>query len=473
MRLHNYNIKASILLISLTLLSLEVDAQAFCFFNPNTGPIYNSGSAGAIYDAISGDFNSDGHLDIVTANSIDSNISFIPGYSDGTLGTPALTSVSGTLFCITTSDFNDDGKPDIATASNGNIFVLLGNGNGTFQSPVSYPGTGLPSRIYCKDLNNDNIQDLIEAGGSGVFVLTGQGNGSFSTPVQYLLGMLSNDISIADFDGDSVLDIISTTHVDATNSELSFLKGNGNGSFAPVTTIFSMSYPYNFIAGITAEDINNDNMADLLVANSSKNVKRVEVYTANGNGTFNNPVFYSTSYNPFYIYTADFNNDSIKDIVVEESNGFSVLKGSSNGTFSPYQYFMASSTPNTLVIEDFNNDLQTDLIIPSAYFGSSLITVNLNCTTPTIGTGFQKTTNAFMNIYPNPFNHSTCIEWDEKLGEVSLGIFNVYGEQVRQIKNITEQSFELSRSNLPIGSYLLRLVQGEKVISTQQLIITD
>lgn len=468
---HISSMKTIIFLISFILVLSKINAQTFCFYDPNTGPIYSNGSSGAIYDATSRDFNSDGHLDIVTANSVGSNISFIPGYGNGTLGTADTISVPGTLFCITSGDFNSDNKFDVATSNGVNIFVLLGNGDGTFQPYNSYPVASSPSRMYARDINNDNILDIIEVGGNGVFILIGQGNGSF-LPSAQVSGLSCTDITIADFDGDSVLDIVSTTIIDWTNSELSFLKGNGNGTFAPSTSVFSMTYPFNFIAGITSEDIDNDAKTDLIVVLSSNSIPRVEIYLGNGNGTFNNPVFYPTFYDPYYVYLADFNNDLIKDIVVQEANGFSILKGNSNGTFDPYQHFSAMSTPNTLVIEDFNEDTKIDVIIPSAYLGSPLIAMNLNCTITGINNIFQNA-NASINISPNPFNNFTGIQWNPALENVSLSVFNTYGQRVKQIKNISGQTFILFCDNLPCGLYFLRLTHNKKIITTKKLIITD
>lgn len=462
----------TILVIAVFFYPVMLHAQSFCFYNPNIGPHYHNGSSGAIYDVTTGDFNSDGHADIVTANSVASDISFIAGYGNGTLGTPDTTTVPATLFCITSGDFNNDTESDVATANSGNIFVLLGNGDGTFQPYNSYPAGAAPSRIYSKDINNDIILDIIESCGNGIFILIGQSNGTFLPAVQYLTGLNSIDVTIADFDNDTILDIVSTAHITTVNSELYFLKGNGNGTFASPISIFSMTYPDNFIAGITSNDVDNDGNMDLIVANSSNSIHRIELYFGNGNGTINNPVFYPTFSGPFYVYLTDFDNDLIKDIVVEEGNGFTVLKGNSNGTFNTYQSFSAMTSPNALAIEDFNEDGKMDVIIPSAYFGSPLIAVNLNCTMTGID-DVLRPTNALMNIFPNPVNTFTTIQFIYPTHNAEINIYNVYGQEIKTIKNISGQEMKLFRDNLPSGLYFIRLTQDTKVISADKLVITD
>lgn len=464
--------KITILLPLFILLSIEINGQAFCFYDPNTGGIYSNGSSGAIYDVTCGDFNSDGYLDIVTANSIASNISFIPGYGNGTLGTPDTITVPGVLFCITSGDYNNDTILDLAVANSVDIFVLMGNGDGTFQPYTSYPAGGAPSRIYSTDINNDGILDLIESSSNGIFVLIGQANGSFLPATQYLTGLSSVDVTIADFDGDSITDMVSSTHINTLNSELSFLKGNGNGTFASPISIFSMTYPENFIAGISSDDVDYDGIKDLIVVNSGNSINRIEIYSGNGNGTFNSPVFYATSHNPYYIYLTDFDNDSINEIVVEAGNGFSVLKGNNNGTFDPYQYFSAVGTPNSLAIEDFNEDGKVDVIIPSAYFGSPLIKVNLNCSITGIE-NINDETNSVMNIFPNPLSIFSTIQFNYPLKNAEIKIYNVYGQELKTIENISGQEMKIFRDNLSGGLYFIRLTQDMKVISTDKLIITD
>ncbi|MFZ6052046.1 T9SS type A sorting domain-containing protein [Halocola ammonii] len=465
-----------LLLTILTLLiSFGLSAQSLCFYNPNEGAIYHNGSSGAIYDVTYGDFNSDDHVDIVTANSEAANISFIPGYGDGSLGSADTISLSGILFCIASADLDGDGQLDIVTANNTTAFVLLGNGDGTFQPADSYEAGGSPSRVYCKDINNDNIPDIVEACGDGIFVLLGSGDGSFAPATGYLSGLAANDVAIADFDNDSVLDIVSTTHLTLTNSELSFLKGNGDGTFAPSSSILSITYPDNFIAGITSMDIDGDGHADLMVANSGNSIKRVEIYFGNGNGTFGDPVFYSTHSRPFYIYLTDADNDLIEDIVVEEGNGFTVLTGNSDGTFDPYEHFPSVSTPNSLAIEDFNEDGQMDIISPSAYFGSPLIAVNLNCSETTgVDSHFQDE-NESVTIFPNPFSTHTNIEFSNSIndGEVELYIYDVEGRKARVLKHFSGRKVELSRDNLPGGIYFIQLMQNNKTIATEKLIIMD
>jgi len=52
-------------------------------------------------------------------------------------------------------------------------------------------------------------------------------------------------------------------------------------------------------------------------------------------------------------------------------------------------------------------------------------------------------------------------------------VYNSYGQTVKQIKNISGQTFTLHRDNLQSGLYFLQLTQVNKIIATEKLVITD
>lgn len=76
-------------------------------------------------------------------------------------------------------------------------------------------------------------------------------------------------------------------------------------------------------------------------------------------------------------------------------------------------------------------------------------------------------------IYPNPFSASTTLHSNNSLKNASLTIYNSIGQQVKQINNISGQSIILQRDNLPSGLYFIRLMEVDKSIATDKLIITD
>lgn len=439
----------NVLLVPVQLLiPFLIVAQDFCFYNPNNGPHYHNASSGGIYDVCSGDFNEDGFLDIVTVNSVASNISFVPGFGDGTLGNADTVYLdSSTLFCITSADFDNDGHLDLAVGASGEIIILKGDGEGGFQITDTY-GAGHPSRIYSVDIDEDGFIDLVEAAWGGLYILKGQSGGTFQSPELHATGGDVIDVAFGDFDGDGLLDLVATTHIDIVTSQLSFLKGNGNGNFEAAVGI---AVPDWSIFGIKALDLDFDSVLDIVVSNSNTSINRVEVYRGNGDGSFMAPEFFSTSNDPNYVYLADMDGDGSEDVVVPANGGFSVLKNNNDGTLGTYAYFSAISAPNSLAISDFNSDGMLDVIVPSGYFGSGLIVVNLSCTAVGLDNGVE---NHSIQIFPNPSNSSLNVQATDIIKDVTL--FDMSGRQLYQ-KAFSSDNALLDISGLASGQYVVKL----------------
>jgi hypothetical protein len=76
-------------------------------------------------------------------------------------------------------------------------------------------------------------------------------------------------------------------------------------------------------------------------------------------------------------------------------------------------------------------------------------------------------------IFPNPFSTSTILETNKMLHGATLTVYSSYGQQVRQINNIIGKSIQLQRENLLSGLYFVQLIQDNKIISSDKLVITD
>lgn len=76
-------------------------------------------------------------------------------------------------------------------------------------------------------------------------------------------------------------------------------------------------------------------------------------------------------------------------------------------------------------------------------------------------------------VFPNPFSSSLNFESDKTLTNAYITVYNIHGQNVKQIKNISGRSITLHRDNLPDGLYFFCLMQDHKVIFSEKLIITD
>ena len=282
------------------------------------------------------DFNMDGKPDFVAATltevSVDpasnsaGSLNVFLGNGDGTFkALPPMPDVVnanyGAPFAV--GDFNNDGIPDLVVVTSlgsestlqfgmgTGLTTLLGNGDGTFTVG---PQTLTGQMTYLEtvgDFNNDGILDLIvyNIETQTTNVMLGKGDGTFTTPgIVIPSGGLA-----ADFNGDGILDLISSTG-NYPNIVVTYLQGNGDGSFAaPVTISSGVWQP------IAIVDMNQDGKPDIVAYGGYGN--QVGVLFGNGDGTFTAPAPYPVLGNaasglngPEFVAVADFNGDGLPDM---------------------------------------------------------------------------------------------------------------------------------------------------------------
>jgi hypothetical protein len=342
------------------------------------------------YSMTTGDFDSDGILDLAVENWGESNVSILRGNGSGGRGNgtfaPKVDYAAGSLTSsVTTGDFNADSVLDLAVANHGSndVSVLLGNGsggrgNGTFATNVDFSAGNGPFSVATGDFNADSILDLAVVNNSGNNISifrgngsSGRGNGTFAAKVNYPVGTAPRSATAGDFNADRILDLAVANEGENNVSVLfgNGGRGQGNGTFAPKMDYAAGTNPYF----VTAGDFNADSVLDLVVTNHGSN--NVSIFLGGGSGgrgdgTFALKVDYSTGAFPDSVATGDFNADSVLDLAVTNhgSNNVSVLLGNGsgglgNGTFAPKVDYPTGLTPWLVTAGDFNADSILDLAV--------------------------------------------------------------------------------------------------------------
>ena len=83
--------------------------------------------------------------------------------------------------------------------------------------------------------------------------------------------------------------------------------------------------------------------------------------------------------------------------------------------------------------------------------------------------------NSYSNITvsPNPFSSSTTFRNKNGFQQASFVLFNALGQQVLQFNNINHNEFNVSRNNLPAGIYFYKIIQENKVLKADKVLVVD
>jgi hypothetical protein len=317
-----------------------------------------------------GDFDGDGHLDVVTANYHGNSISLLFNTGTGLLNARPTVNYT-TLTCrgdpsklegcaetsnLAVGHLNNDGALDVVASNpqRASISLFLGHpgaggrGDGTLDPAIDIPvGINGASNPYSVAIANFNPPK------------TGEDNKDKDT---------FDDVAIGD---------------DLTGKVIVRLS-NGDGTFQPEVE-YEIRGTRDYI--LLATDINLDGNMDILCANRGSD--SVSVLLGRGDGTFRKAIVTSVraamapktrNYAPYAIAVGDFNKDGVPDVITPNfmADSATILIGVGDGTFEPAIEvpFNGPTTPYGVTTGDFNHDGKVDFATANA--GSNDLLVKLN-----------------------------------------------------------------------------------------------
>jgi FG-GAP-like repeat len=286
---------------------------------------------------------------------------------------------------LAAADLDGDGALDLVVANDGYSFpgptgslsVLLNHGDGTFAPELRTTLGTFPRAIASADVDLDGRPDVLvlELGPAPnyqgtVAVLLNDGHAGLRAPVRYQVGVFSSELQVVDLDGDGALEVVALNLGQGPHAnDVSILRNQGNGTFAPAVTVAAGLHPGSLACG----DVDGDGDVDLVLRGSLG----LEVLLNSGAGAFSPPRSHRLALGANSIALEDVDGDGALDALVSNSfvNTIAVLQNAGGGWFHEAGEFGAGPYPGRACGGDFDADGDLDI----ACTGVGGITLLRNC----------------------------------------------------------------------------------------------
>jgi hypothetical protein len=344
------------------------------------------------------DINHDGVMDIIAANPEQGTVSVLLGDGKGHFHhAPGSPFPAGHLPSdIGVGDFNGDGHLDLLIANHQTPYVtlLLGDGTGRFHAAPNSPFAtnakphphGVVVGHFCG--RSEPPDAVIDSWGSGeIELLIGDGKGNLRNGPKFPAGPGSDmPLRSADLNGDGVPDIVMPdTAIGQWNANtVSVLLGDGRCGFkaSPGSPFPAGAVPWNVAIG----DINHDGIPDLVLApygprvNDAKRIA-VTVLLGDGRGGFRpmpaSPFALPGCASPRCVAVGDVHGNGLHDFAVTCMNSTTVLlfSGQNGGGLPVSSLDVAAGKPGSVaergvVFADIMGRGRDDIIVSNGYAGT-------------------------------------------------------------------------------------------------------
>ena len=368
-------------------------------------------------------------------------ISALASNAQGQMFAPAVNyPVGDEPFHTFAADYDNDGDIDLSTAnsagampgSSGSVSILLNNGDGTFALDSTYgPFSGAPLSTHGADFDKDGDFDLavplpFNAFSDSLAILFNNGDGTFAAPVYYGAGDGPNYSFAADYDNDGDQDLALThTATPAVINETYIFLNDGAGAF-----VLDSIYPGgNEHHDVYSADFEPDGDKDLVIVNHFAD--SIQIRLNNGDATFAAAVNYRVGDGPNSVFSADFNNDGFFDVVVANifTNNISILmnKGDGTGTFEAAVNYGAGGRGVAVSSADYDIDGDFDLSVANGISNTVSILLNNGSGTFVLDSSYGAGARTF-RVFSADFDND---------GDIDVVATNRDGDNVSILKNLT------------------------------------
>jgi len=289
-------------------------------------------------------------------------------------------------------DYNNDGHLDLLIAGMHNstptTTLYTGDGTGAFTADASASFVGvLRGAVAFVDYNSDGRPDVLVTGwdnGSHTYakLYRNNGGGSFSedtTAEAGLVGVNFSSIAVGDYNRDGRPDLLisgSTAPNSSSPAMTKLYRNNGDGTFTDLTTSAGLSAAAIEEGTVAWGDYNSDGWPDILASGKdSSGSGSAKVYTNNGNGTFTQD---ASAALPWQQQGAaawgDYNADGKPDILLAGLTPSGPISGifenQGNGAFADIGASLTGVTGSSVAWGDYNADGKLDALVAGCTVGT-------------------------------------------------------------------------------------------------------
>lgn len=398
------------------LLLRETDPNTFSGLSPEAGPALDYP-----HDVITGDFNGDGLVDLVSTGKFARNLTVVFGLGTGEFAEPLLFPLGEIEPADTYPvDWNGDGFWDVITLNAphwtletpiydgsvfipGSVVVSLNDGSGRFPNPpmTLFPLT-MGSSLTISDVTGDGRLDFIPGGNVVPSIITVGTNGVYDRVIPLSLPTSARSLAlftpaIGDFNEDGLVDIVALTAWGQQFSSVVWF--NSPRGFGIAEFLFDPLGVWD--ANVRVADVTQDGHLDIIYVYRDRlfsapgtSGDRVMVSRGDGRGNFSTLRPQSL---PSYGFTIasliDLNGDGRLDLAGtfarsyashpgEYARSYWVLLGDGAGVFAPRTPapvetgLPSNSHWSRVFVGDFDSDGYFDLLLASQF--SPVAQVSLN-----------------------------------------------------------------------------------------------
>jgi hypothetical protein len=199
----------------------------------------------------------------------------------GGFALPVTYSTATTIRSLATGDFNGDGHLDLVAAAGDSLAVYINAGDGTFgDARLVYVSEVGPYGLAVADFDSDGLDDIAtatttdaDAGSSSVLeVFTSWRGGGYGAPIADVLATSPQFVGLVagDFNGDGLPDLVtafprSNGGAAASSAPIAVFLNQGGGHFGGAVTYATRTDGLPYILSFASADFNGDGVPDLAV----------------------------------------------------------------------------------------------------------------------------------------------------------------------------------------------------------------